>query len=153
MKPCKHLHTSTLPALMYRFRKKDIPTLDLLIALALFLIPVGMPPLGAPQALFAAVSTASMLIWPGYLLSQLLWNNQQITSTQRLALMPFLSLLLIIAISLSALALQQTISHELVYGGSLIVMFLVVAGRLVSTAVSRNTALAAKDGRALIGAC
>ena len=148
----KRLHSPISPAQSYRFWKKDLPVQDLLIALVLFLLPLWVKPLGPPQALFAALNTASMMIWPGYVLSRLLWKRQQLNSIQQLALVPFLSVLLIVAISLAAWVVLQQVAPQLVYTGLLIVMMLMVLGLLVSTFVFRSAPPAAGEYRVLSGA-
>jgi hypothetical protein len=94
-----------------------LPVFDLLIIFVALIVPYALGPLGAPGDVIAPVQVATVLIWPGYATTLLLWakDGQQVRLGIRLALAPFLSVLMLMAISLLSWAAQMPLGLEGAY--------------------------------------
>ncbi|MDP9316403.1 MAG: hypothetical protein M3R24_37045 [Chloroflexota bacterium] len=89
---------------------------ELLIVLLGLAFPLVLASLGAGQIISAAVTMAALIIWPGYLVCRLLWPGMnQLGLLERLALVPFLGVLAILAICFCLWFVLQQATLDLVY--------------------------------------
>jgi len=100
-----------------------LPVFDLLIIFVALVAPYVLGPLGVPGDVIAPVQVATLLIWPGYATSLLLWakDGQQVRLGIKLALAPFLSVLMLMAIGLLSWAAQMPLAVENIYASTSIV--------------------------------
>ena len=95
---------------------------DLVVAVLALTLGLLLVPLGAPPAVAAAASTATMVIWPGYIAVAGLWpSRHQMGVAQRLALIPFLSILASSLIGLLCWAVSPATTAPLIHAGTLAV--------------------------------
>jgi hypothetical protein len=95
---------------------------DLVVAVLALTLGLLLVPLGAPPAVAAAASTATMVIWPGYIAVAGLWpSRRQMGVAQRLALIPFLSILASSLIGLCCWAVIPATTAPLIQAGTLAV--------------------------------
>jgi len=79
-------------------------------------LPLLIALLGLSDPLSGAVATAAVLLWPGFALTQWIWPApEQLSLAHRLALTPFLSLLINLLILLLAWFVFQSLTPVLIY--------------------------------------
>lgn len=105
--------------------------LELFLATIGAALPLIIVALGLNDPLSGAVATAAVLVWPGFALTQWIWPApDQLSFAHRLAITPFLSLLINLLVVLLAWFVFQRLTPVLIYwlvfGATAIVALIVV---------------------------
>jgi hypothetical protein len=119
---------------------------DLLLIFFAVVAPQLLVPLGVPGDIMTAVHVATLLVWPGYVASLLFWPKVvQSHIGLKLALTPFLSVLIVMSVSLFCWAANLSVALENI-GAITSVLVVAMLGVL---AIMRLKSRKKDDGRIL----